>query len=322
MSMSTFDHLCGELAPIIKRQATHLRDPIDANQRVAITLWRLATNIEYRTLSQLFGIGRSTACTITLDTCHAIRRLLPKYVHIPVGEQMKMNVEGFAARWGFPQTAGAIDGTHIPILQPRGDSGADYFNRKGFYSIVMQAVVDFRGFFMDIYLGWPGKVHDARVFANSSFYQKGQSGTLLPDWKKQLDGTDVPLVILGDPAYPILPWLMKAYPEHPNMSQEQKLFNYRLSWARMVVENAFGRLKGRWRCLLKRNDSQLHNVILITTACVVLHNICESFRDDCLEEWTITDDGTSSAPSSTGPPACSASSIVRDAIASYIHARH
>ena len=319
MNKSTFDYLCGELAPIIQQQTTHLRNPIDVDKRVAITLWRLATNVDYRTLAQLFGIGRSSACTVTLDTCRAIQKLMPKYVHIPTGEGMKRNVEGFSARWGFPQAAGAIDGTHIPILRPKGDSGADYYNRKGFYSIVMQAVVDFRGYFMDIYLGWPGKVHDARIFANSTFYHKGQTGTLLPDWQRQLSGVEVPLVILGDPAYPVLPWLMKAYPEHSGMSAQQKLFNYRLSRARMVVENAFGRLKGRWRCLLKRNDSLLPNVILITTACVVLHNICETFRDDCLEEWTVTDDNTLSIPATTGQSTSSASNVIRDAIASYIH---
>ena len=45
----------------------------------------------------------------------------------------------------------------------------------------MQAMVDFRGLFMDVYIGWPGKVHDACVFVNSSLYQKGMNGTLLPD---------------------------------------------------------------------------------------------------------------------------------------------
>jgi hypothetical protein len=168
---------------------------------------------------------------------------------------MATNVAGFQGRWGFPQTAGAIDGTHIPILRPQGDSGSDYFNRKGFYSIVMQAVVDFRGHFIDVNIGWPGKVHDARVLSNSSFYQKGQAGTLLPDMSRSLGGTDeIPLCILGDPAYPLLNWLMTAYPEHPNMTGKRKLFNHRLSRARMVVENVFGRLKGRWRSLLKRNN--------------------------------------------------------------------
>ena len=55
----------------------------------------------------------------------------------------------------------------------------------------MQAVVDFRGLFMDVYIGWPGKVHDARVFSNSSLYQKGINGSLLPDWKKTIRGVDV-----------------------------------------------------------------------------------------------------------------------------------
>ena len=43
--------------------------------------------------------------------------------------------------------------------------------------MLMQAVVDFRGIFMDVNIGWPGKVHDARVFVNSSFYLKASNGT-------------------------------------------------------------------------------------------------------------------------------------------------
>ena len=55
----------------------------------------------------------------------------------------------------------------------------------------MQGLVDFRGIFMDVCIGWPGKVHDARVFSNSEVYKKGMQGTLLPDWKKEISGVQV-----------------------------------------------------------------------------------------------------------------------------------
>lgn len=172
-------------------QVTHFRLPVSVEERVAVTVWKLATNIEYRTLSALFGLGRSTVGRIVVETSQAItNHLLPQYVKIPGGDKLKEIVEGFESCWGFPQAAGAIDGSHIPIIRPD-KSASDYYNRKGYYSIIMQAMVDFRGLFMDVYIGWPGKVHDARVFVNSSLYHKGMNSTLLPNWKRTLCGQEV-----------------------------------------------------------------------------------------------------------------------------------
>ena len=287
---------------------------------MAITLWRLATNVEYRTLSGLFGVGISTVGTIVNETCIVIAtRLTKKYVRIPQGEMMRKNVDGFETCWGFPQAAGAIDGSHISIIRPK-ESASDYYNRKGYYLIVLQGLVDFKGIFMDVNIGWPGKVHDARVFANSIVYTKGNNGTLLPDWKRNLSGVDVPLVILGDPAYPALPWLMKPYQETENTPADKKLFNYRQSRARMVVENAFGRLKGRWRCLLKRIDCDLSNVPNIVATCVVLHNVCEKYGDNCLEERRQHDEYQQHPITShTGHSSANEeANTVRDAIKDYI----
>ena len=44
---------------------------------------------------------------------------------------------------------------------------------------------------MGVYIGWLGKVHDARVFSNSSIYLKGMEGTLLPSWNKLINGVQV-----------------------------------------------------------------------------------------------------------------------------------
>ncbi len=53
----------------------------------------------------------------------------------------------------------------------------------------------------------------------------------------------------------------------------------------MVVENAFGCLKGRWRCLLKRNDAATKDVPTIISACCVLRNICEIHKEQFDETW-------------------------------------
>ena len=105
---------------------------------------------------------------------------------------------------------------------------------------------------------------------------------MLPQWVEHLGGIDIPLVILGDPAYPLLFWLMKAFPDNGRLTSQQKLFNYHL---RVVVEHAYGRLKGRWQCLLKRIDIDVRNVPELITACCTLHNICEVHGDSFNEDW-------------------------------------
>ena len=89
---------------------------------------------------------------------------------------------------------------------------------------MLQALVDHQYRFFNVYVGWPGSVHDARILSNSEVYQKGESGTLVPSHIRTLDGIPVPVVILGDPAYPLLPWLLKPY-QGVDLSDKQKKFN-------------------------------------------------------------------------------------------------
>ena len=96
-----------------------MREPVSVEERLAVTIWRLATNVEYRTIAELFGLGRATVCSIVLETCSVIAtHLMPRFVKIPHGEALREIVSGFDCL-GFPQTAGAIDGTHIPIVRPK-----------------------------------------------------------------------------------------------------------------------------------------------------------------------------------------------------------
>ena len=162
---------------------------------------------------------------------------------MPSQGRLRETLQEFETLWGFPQVVAALDGTHIPILKPT-ECPSDYYNCKGFYSILIQGVVDSQGCFIDVNIGWPGKVHDARVLANSTFYHKATSGNLFSDWKRVINGVEVPLLVLGDPGYPLLPWLMKPFTDNGHLTAAERHYNYCQSRARMVVENAFGCLKG------------------------------------------------------------------------------
>ncbi|KAK7896820.1 hypothetical protein WMY93_022145 [Mugilogobius chulae] len=116
-------------------------------------------------------------------------------------------------------------------------------------------------------------------------------GKLFPDWRETFEGVDVPLVLLGDSAYPLLPWLMKPYPEGAAVTADQINFNFKLSQARMAVERAFGRLKGRWRCLLKECDAHITFVSRIVSACCVLHNYLEVHEEEYLNGEVEAEEG-------------------------------
>ena len=86
-------------------------------------------------------------------------------------------------------------------------------------------------------------------------------------------GSEIRPVLLGDSAYPLSMWLLKPYHEGTN-DPEGINFNKELSRARVSVECAFGILKGRWRILQKRLDSDIAFTNQIIITCCVLHNFC------------------------------------------------
>ena len=90
MSQATFLYVCNEIRPVIEKEDTVMRTAIPVEQQVAMTLWFLATNLDYRTIGHLFGVSKPTVCAITKEVCAAIVNiLLPKYIWIPTGDYLK-----------------------------------------------------------------------------------------------------------------------------------------------------------------------------------------------------------------------------------------
>ena len=110
----------------------------------------------------------------------------------------------------------------------------------------IQTVADFKYCFTDVRIKWPGSVHDARMFSTSTLSNDIRNGSI-PRFEKVLIEA-VPICLLGDPAYPLLPCLMKEF-ANGGKDESEEFFGFRLSSAWMVIECAFGQLKARFGCL-------------------------------------------------------------------------
>ena len=208
---------------------------------------------------------------------------------------MQETIDGFQELSPFPQVAGPIDGSHIPIKAPK-EHKRDYFGRKRYYSVLLQGVVDNDGKFIHASAGYPGSIHDSRMLRISSLYRDIERGTILKAPTRRINGTEIKPLLLGDPAYKLTTWLMKPYPQTAVITPCQRNFNKALSSLRVIVEQAFGLLKARWRCLLDTLLEDTHRVSTTIIACFVLHNMCIDFGDDTpIQPAEEEDDGPNPA---------------------------
>lgn len=232
-------------------------------QRMAAVLHVLAHPTNYHEAGLKFGVGQSTIAHWLPMMCEFITSHFAGMINFPLPNTADEEAifDQFRNVVVFPFVKGAIDSSLIPLAtRPaavfRQD---DFWCRKGYAAIHLQAVVDYRGQFLDIFVGTPGRTHDAMVLRLSPIFESAAHlfrGSYL----------------LGDKGYPLLPWLIVPFkgqgPEH------EVIFNEEQAKARVVVEQAFGRLKGRWR-MLQCLDVDMANAAMVVHACCILHNFCE-----------------------------------------------
>ena len=246
----------------------------------------LAHGDSYRSLATRFRSAPSTVAGIVTETCNAIWDVLvDTEMPAPTESDWKRIENQFATRWNFPNCVGALDGKHIVITAPH-NSGSLYYNYKGTFSINLMALVDGNYKFIAVDVGQYGSNADSGVFQKSTLGQMFLKRKLGIPGPKALPGAPevgvLPHCIVADEAFPLRVDLMRPYPRRrkgENLPQDKAIFNYRLSRARRIVENAFGILAQRWRIFNRRIQLKEDNVIAVVKACCVLHNYLRDTPD-------------------------------------------
>lgn len=107
-------------------------------------------HLEYR-------MGKSTIYKIISEVCQAIWLAFQSIV-LPTlsAEEWKKISENFFLKWQFPNCIGALDGRHMEIQAPP-NSGSQFYNYKGYFSIVLLAICDANHKFTWVDIGQFGK---------------------------------------------------------------------------------------------------------------------------------------------------------------------
>ena len=275
MEPAMFHELVQRLTPRLTKQDTRLRRALEPGLKLAITLRFLATGDSYHSLSYAFRVPHNTISLFVLDVLEAIvSEYSDEVVVTPTTpEGWRELAEKFGTRWNFHHALGALDGKHIAIRAPP-QSGTVYHNYKGFFSILLLGLVDADYKFVWVDVGANGSTSDATFYNQCELKQPLDAGTLgLPPAEPlPHDDRDIPYFIIGDDAFALKSTMMKPFGLR-HLTDEERIFNYRLSRARRVVENAFGILANRFQCLLSTLMLQPQNVQSLVLACVCLHNM-------------------------------------------------
>ena len=112
------------------------------------------------------------------------------------------------------------------------------------------------------------------MLANSELGQLCEQNRLNLPAKTNLitnDDYTAPYFLLGDEVFPLKKWLMRPY-LGLDADEEERVYNYRHSRGRRVIENTFGIVTSRWRIFQKPIRATVSNLEKYTMACLALHN--------------------------------------------------
>ncbi|XP_050298995.1 uncharacterized protein LOC126737934 [Anthonomus grandis grandis] len=286
MTVETFDYILSHIKGDIQKWS-NFRNCIEPAKKLSILLRYLSTGLSFEALSETF---RMNNYKIVEETADAIwNQLAPIHLPVPNRERFLEIAAEFKDMWNFPNCAGCIDGKHVKIKATL-KSGTMFYNYKHFFSVNLHGVADARCKLIFIDVGAFGKQSDGGVFEASriSTFFENCSETLPA--LSPIDDSDtlVPFVLVGDDAYPLKTFLMKPFSQR-KMTEEQRVFNYRLSRCRRCIECAFGILTAKWRLLYKVIETEVEKAEKIIKCMCLLHNLIIDKENITLNQRVLED---------------------------------
>ena len=189
--------------------------------------------------------------------------------------------------WQFPHCVGAFDGKHIEIQAPH-DSGSLFFNYKKIFSVFLLALIDANYKFTITVVGGYNESSDGGLLKSVLEKSLEADALNIPNSKPPPNSEEpLPVVIEGDVTFPLKKYVLRPYPGVSTRNDEiKKIYNYRLSRACRVVENAFGIHTKKCGLFFGRIRLSPANAAKIILAACVLHS---NLRNDISTKDNVTE---------------------------------
>jgi DDE superfamily endonuclease len=242
-------------------------------------------------LRNIFSTGYGTNECYKKRACIAIRSLRDTVIKWPDAEERNVIARRILDAYDWVNCIGIMDGTLFPLSRaPESKDAPDYHGRKFAYSISTLIVNDDRRKIRYYLSGFPGSVHDNRVF-NTSLLAQNPTNYFGKNY-----------FLVADSAYKCSSIVVSSFkkPQGTELSPEHEHFNGYLAKLRITSEHTIGILKARFPFLrsipMKITDERksLKSVLRMIDCCIILHNLLIDFNkdeDDIPDDW-IEDDSS------------------------------
>jgi len=276
MSKPSFSQLLHLLSPSLAPSFPH----IAPDCVLAAALFRLAHAAPYAALARRFGIAPPEACRAFFAVCKAVVNQLGHLFELRTDSETVVVGFGWSS---LPNCFGVLGFARFRIDDSLlGENGC----------MMVQALVDSEGRFLDVSAGWPSTMKPETILRESKIYHEVEESKELlngPCYNLN-DGNLIPPYILGESCFPLLPWLLTPYNrvnEEDSFGSAERAFNCAHRSAMELVGDAFGRLRSRWQLLAASRKWKLecieHLPFVVVAGCL-LHNFVVKCNEEMPDE--------------------------------------